>query len=145
MTSHGLRQIEDIVTGDLVLSRNINTGELSWNPVLRPTFRPPAVTINISIDGESFCCTTGHLFWVSGAGWKRASELVEGNVLHGAERPSVVTATSSGQTVVTYNLEIADNTNYFVGKNMIMTHDVTPRETNRQTVPGQVLLQYLDK
>ncbi len=145
MTSHGLRPIEDIVTGDLVLSRNINTGELSWNPVLRPTVRPPAATTNVSIDGQSFCCSTGHLFWVSGAGWKRASELAEGDVLHGAERPSVVIATSAGQTLETHNLEVADNANYFVGKNMIMTHDVTPRETNRQTVPGQALLQYLDQ
>lgn len=143
MTSQGLRPIEEIVTGDLVLSRNVNTGELSWNPVLRPTVRPPAATINVSIDGESFCCSTGHLFWVSGKGWKRASELAEGDVLHGAERPSVVGATSVGLMRETHNLEVADNANYFVGKNMIMTHDVTPRETNRQTVPGQALLQYL--
>jgi hypothetical protein len=145
MTSQGLRPIEKIVTGDLVLSRNIYSGELSWNPVLRPTERPPAATVNISIDDELFCCSTGHLFWVSGKGWRRASELEAGDVLHGAQRPSVVTATSVGLRVETHNLEVADNANYFVGNCMIMTHDVTPRETNRQTVPGQALLQHLAK
>jgi len=143
MTVHGLRKIEEITTGDLVLSKSIATGELGWNPVLRSTFRPPSATVNVSIDGETFCCSASHLFWVSGTGWKKASAVAKGDVLHGAEKPSVVTASSTGEAVRTHNIEVADNANFFVGKNMIMTHDVTPREANRQTVPGQTFLKML--
>lgn len=141
LTCQGLQKIEEIVTGDLVLSRNIVTGELIWKPVLRPTTRPASPTMNITLDGESFCCSNGHLFWVSGSGWKKASELSVGDVLHGAEQPSRVTEVEAGLSKETYNLEVADNANYFVGKRMVMTHDVTPQKTNRQTVPGFELLR----
>ena len=143
MTCFGLRNIEDITTGDLVLSRNIQTGKLIWNAVLRPTFRPPSATVNIALDGESLCCSSGHLFWVSGTGWKKASELEPGDILHGADQPAKVLSTSPGQPVITYNLEIVGDANYFVGKHLILTHDVTPRTTNRQKVPGESFVRTL--
>ncbi len=145
VTCTGLKSIEEIVTGDLVLSRSIATGELSWKPVLRPTTRPASPTVNISMDGESVCCSSGHLFWVSGCGWKKASELNVGDVLHGARLPSRITAVAVDVPRETFNLEVADNANYFVSRKMVMTHDVTPRETNRQKVPGQALLALLKK
>ncbi len=145
MTATGLRKIEEIVTGDLVLSRDIASGELSWKPVLRPTNRPAAPTMKISIGSESFCCSRGHLFWVSGAGWKKASELQAGDILHGAEEPSRVTSVADDYEQETHNLEVADHANYFVGKRMILTHDVTPRRSNRQQFPGQDWLAQLQK
>jgi hypothetical protein len=76
------------------------------------------------------------LFWVSGAGWKKASELKPGDILHGAKSPARITAVEAQPAAPTYNLEVADHPNYFVGRYMILTHDVTPRETNRQLIPG---------
>ena len=73
-------------------------------------------------------------------GLKKASELQVGDVLHGAEEPSRVTSVTIGLDEVTHNLEVADNANYFVGQRMILTHDVTPRQTNRRQFPGQDLL-----
>lgn len=140
VTATGMRKIEEITTGDLVLSRDIVSGRLGWKPVLRPTNRPAAPIIEISIDGESFCCSKGHLFWISGRGWKKASELQVGDVLHGAEEPSQVTSVAIGSDEVTHNLEVADDANYFVGHRMVLTHDVTPRQPNRRQFPGQDLL-----
>ncbi len=140
MTRRGLRSIEQVVVGDTVLSRNVLTGELGWKPVLRSTTRPPEKTFAVSVGSEQLRCTGGHLFWVSGKGWKKASELQSGDILHAAEEPTVVTKVSEMAMTPTFNLEVADNATYFVGKSMVMTHDVTAREPNRQPVPGHQLV-----
>jgi hypothetical protein len=145
VTKTGPMAIENIRVGDLVLNRDLQTGELNWQPVLRATVRPPFATVAISIDDETLRCTAGHLFWVSGAGWKKASELKVGDILHGAKTPARISAVEAQPVAETYNLEVADHPNYFVGKHLILTHDVTPRETHRQTFPGQELVRQLSE
>ncbi|MEM7475200.1 MAG: polymorphic toxin-type HINT domain-containing protein [Planctomycetota bacterium] len=145
VTRRGHKVIEDIAIGDEVLSRNIATGELTWKAVLQPTERPAGATVIIRTDNDQFQCTPGHLFWVSGKGWQRAGELASGDVLHAAEQPAVVKSTENGQPQVTYNLVVADNSNYFVGDAMVLTHDVTPRNHSRQTVPGDEMLRQYAK
>ena len=138
VTHRGRLPIEQIAVGDLVLSRSPITGVLSWKPVLRTTTRPPETTLRISIGDENVACTTGHLFWVSGKGWQKASELKPGDILHGAKEPALVYATEKGASEPTFNLVVSDNATYFVGKAMLMSHDVTPRGSyDRQPVPGQ--------
>lgn len=140
VTSRGMKPIERVIVGDNVLSRNVVSGELSWKPVLRATTRPPETTSIVNVENEKLQCTYGHLFWVSGTGWKKANELKAGDILHAAEEPRVVVSVKEGAAAPTFNLEVADNANYFVGKAMIMTHDVTPRSHNRQLVPGAAML-----
>ncbi len=141
VTQRGLKNIERVVAGDCVLSQNVRTGELAWKPVLRSTTRPPETTLKILSGDEVYCCTGGHLFWVSGQGWSKASGIKPGDILHAAEEPVVVTGIEAATLMPTFNLEVADNHVYFVGKNMVLTHDVTPRRHTRQLVPGQDLLQ----
>lgn len=137
LTQTGPRPIEQIRAGDLVLNRDLESGELRWQPVLKATNRAPAPTFNISVDDETFRCSGGHLFWVSGTGWKKASELQAGDILHAAKSPVRIANITSAAAAPTFNLEVADSPNYFVGRQLILTHDVTPRERNRQLVPGQ--------
>lgn len=140
MTRRGLRPITQVVVGDTVLSRDVLTSELSWKPVLRTTTRPPEKIAAIRVGKDELRCTTGHLFWVSGQGWKKASELKPGDVLHAAEEPMVVVGTQEQSAEPTFNLEVADNATYFVGHSLVMTHDVTPRTAGRQGVPGQLFV-----
>lgn len=135
-TSRGEKPIDRIVVGDLVLSKDTQTGELSWKPVIRTTIRPPEETVVMSTGEETFRCTGGHLFWVSGKGWMAANKLKSGEILHGAEEPLVVTSVKPSAKVNTFNLEVLDNATYFVGKGKVLTHDVTPRAGDHQTVPG---------
>lgn len=142
ITAFGPRAIETILPGDLVLNRDLQTGALRWKPVLKATTRPPAPTITITLAAagtaaESVRCSNGHLLWVSGQGWKKASELQAGDVLHAARTPVRVARVEPQPPVQTDNIEVADEPNYFVGRSMVLTHDVTPRETNRQAFPGQ--------
>jgi len=146
VTKRGLRPIETVLPGDLVLNRDLATAALRWKPVLKATARPPTATIAITLDGvggETFRCSTGHLFWVSGTGWKKASELRANDVVHGAEAPARIARVEPQPIATTYNLEVADSPNYFVGRAMILTHDVTPRETSRQAFPGQDVVRQL--
>ena len=141
VTTRGMKPIESVNVGDRVLSRNIESGELSWKPVLRATTRPAEPTYAIEVGSEQFQCTGGHLFWVSGGGWKKASELKVADILHAAEEPQVVSGIKQSESAPTFNLQVADTGTYFVGKAMILTHDVTPRSNNRQVVPGLTTVQ----
>ncbi len=136
MTNRGLKSIETIVAGDLVLSRDVRSGELDWKPVLRATKRPPETTRIIKFADDQVQCTTGHLLWVSGKGWRKASEVVVGDVLHCAKEPVVVDSITDAQKLETFNLDVADFGTYFAGASMVLSHDVKPRSAERNTVPG---------
>jgi hypothetical protein len=136
MTHKGLLSIERIRTGDLVLSRDLETGSLAWKPVVAATQRSPELTKEIQTASQTMRCTGGHLFWVSGKGWEKASDLKPGDVLHCASEPTVVMSVKTMPAAPTYNLGVADNANYFVGKEMVLSHDVTKRESTRMRVPG---------
>lgn len=137
-TQRGLKPIEQINVGDMALSRNESSGELCWKPVIARTTRPPEPTVVLTIDDETLQCTGGHLFWISGKGWVRASQVMAGEVMHAASVPAVVTAVQQAGNEQTYNLEIADNHTYFAGKCLVLSHDVTPRGVSRNLVPGQM-------
>ena len=82
-TKTGRRPIESIELGDLVLSQDVDTGELKYEPVIGRTVRPPSPIVKLSIDKEQLRTTLGHLFWVPGVGWRMAKELDDGVLLHG--------------------------------------------------------------
>lgn len=137
-TQRGLRAVEQVEVGDMALSRNASTGELCWKPVIARTTRPPEPTLKLSVDDSQLQCTTGHLLWVSGKGWTKASQIKEGDLLHTAADPAVVTKVIKANVAPTFNLEIAENHTYFVGSSRVLSHDVTPRGASRDLVPGQL-------
>ena len=137
-TQRGMRAVEQVEVGDMALSRNASTGELCWKPVIARTTRPPEPTLKLSVDDSQLQCTTGHLLWVSGKGWTKASQIKEGDLLHTASDPAVVSKVSKAEVAPTFNLEIAENHTYFVGTSRVLSHDVTPRGVSRELVPGQL-------
>ena len=136
MTNKGLCAIERVRTGDLVLSRDLESGTLGWKPVITATQRPPEPTKEIQTSSQKMRCTGGHLFWISGKGWEKASNLKPGDVLHAASDPTIVMKVDTMPAAITYNLLVADNANYFVGEELVLSHDVTKRESTRLLVPG---------
>ena len=140
MTTRGPRAIESIVAGDTVITRDVETGALVTKPVLGLHRQPPLPTVVLTIDDEEeIQCSSGHLFWISGKGWVKASEIGVGDILHAAEHPVVVSHVSKAPPRETFNVEVADTHSLFVGKSLVFTHDVTPRTPTRKTVPGLVL------
>jgi hypothetical protein len=124
-----------------VLSKNVQTGLLAWKPVLERTERPPTELVQMSVGDETFRCTPGHVFWVSGKGWRKASTIQAGDVLHGAETPTTVDQIVAGGNEATFNLIVSDHANYFVGKQLILSHDFTPRGYTPAVIPGVLDVQ----
>lgn len=136
-TVTGPRPVEQLQTGDLVLSQDPSTGELAYKPVLLPTQRPRGPIIRIETERDTIRCSGGHLFWVSGEGWVRARQLRTGQRLHDVRGSTIVKHWSEeADEQLTYNLIVADFHSYFVGEGKVLSHDNSiPRGTDA-TVPG---------
>lgn len=135
-TERGEVDIEKVRIGDLVLSRDVESGELAFKPVLRTTIRPESPLVKIQAGSEVFETSGGHLFWVSGQGWVKSRKLETGMVLHTASGPARVTQVSESPAQQTYNLVVADFNTYFVGKQKVLSHDNTVRRITNVVVPG---------
>jgi hypothetical protein len=135
-TERGQIAIEQIRVGDLVLARDVDSGELAFKPVVRTTVRPAGPLVKITAGRETFETSGGHLFWVSGEGWVKSRKLQSGMVLHTASGPSRVSRVAEGSTAVTYNLVVADFNTYFVGQQKLLSHDNTVRRATSAVVPG---------
>jgi hypothetical protein len=135
-TKTGQRAIETLKLGDLVLSQNVDTGELTYRPVIGRTVRPPSEIMDVSLGREMIRSTRGHLFWVPGAGWRMAKELQEGTAVHGLPGTTRIRTVESAGQAEAYNLVVADFNTYFVGDGGWLVHDNTPRKPTRSTLPG---------
>jgi hypothetical protein len=138
-TKTGQRPIESLEMGDLVLSQNVNTGELRYKPVIARTLRPAGPIVQVATEDEKFLATRGHPLWVEGVGWRMTKELEDGAVLHslaGCGRIRTVVPATDRET---YNLVVADFNTYFVGASGVLAHDNTPRRPTQAKVPGVLL------
>lgn len=132
----GQVSIESVEVGDFVLAQDVNTGELSYKPVLAKTVRPPSKLLSISLEGEQITTTLGHPIWVAGTGWRMAKELGDDARLHGINGSSRVRSIAPAIDAESYNLVVADYNTYFVGEAGILVHDNTPRRPTQAIVPG---------
>lgn len=136
-TETGLRAIELIEVGDLVLSKNVETGELALKPVILTTVRPPKETIKIVTTNDTINATGGHYWWVSGHGWCRSRELEPGMVLHTPDGTSIVKELELNKAKVrTHNLVVDGFNTYFVGKDRVLSYDNTLLRPTLRKVPG---------
>lgn len=136
-TDEGFVAIEKIRAGDRVLSKNVETGELMYKPVLQPTQRTEQELKTIMLSGgETLDCTIGHLFWRSGMGWMMAKDLKQGDLLHSVTGAQSVDGVTNGPIAKVYNLIVADFNTYFVGRDMVLSHDNTVRKPTNAVVPG---------
>ncbi len=137
-TDTGPLAIESIRIGDCVLSKNVDTGELSYKLVTATTLGPPLPLVELRAGGETIQCTHGHLFWVSGSGWKMAKELKPGQWLHTAREPMRIESVEKKGMAACHNLIVPDFNTYFVSDRQILVHDINIRSPSLATVPGLI-------
>lgn len=140
-TIAGFQSIEQIRIGDLVLSQDVQTGELAYKPVLQTSTRPaePLIRITLATRGrEMLEGSGGHPLWVTGDGWTLLRELEPGDMLHGIGGSAMASEVGAGEDAETYNLVVADFHTYVVGHAKIVCHDNTPRRPTNAVVPGLV-------
>jgi hypothetical protein len=120
--------IEEIQTGDQVLSQHPESGELAYKPIMQTTTRDPSPMIKIDLGSETIAATRGHPFWVAGKGWRMAKQIEAGLPLHGLSGAVSVVGVEEAPPAeawyeFSYNLIVDDFHTYFVGDNRILVHD----------------------
>ncbi len=136
-TQSGLRPVESIRVGDLVVAQNIQSGEIQFRPVLRTTVRPPAKTYNIAlVNGEKIQATLGHRWWVIGQGWVKTKDLKEGMSMRTDSGYATIESLKDADAAVTYNLLVDQDHTYFVGQSRVLSFDASEAIPTFYKVPG---------
>jgi hypothetical protein len=141
------RNIEEIEEGDLVLSRDPETGEVAYKRVVE-VFRRTSdhlriLTVRDPDGGEQeFSTTDEHPFWVPQTGWVKAGELRLGqHVEQDDGQLATVVATAyepHPEGVTVYNFEVDDFHTYFVAQAggirgpPVLVHNAQYRRQNGQ-------------
>jgi tetratricopeptide (TPR) repeat protein len=122
-TIDGPQPIESIRVGDQVLSQGTATGQLAFQPVVATHLNPPTSTLRIAAGGESIVATGIHRFWKAGNGWVMARELKPGDRLRMVGGIVVIESIDTDKTQPVYNLDVAENRDFFVGAKGLLVHD----------------------
>ena len=130
-TLTGDRPIEAIRVGDQVLSQDTATGGLRYRTITAIHHNPPATALRVKLGGEVILATGFHRFWKVGQGWVMARELKAGDVLRTLVGPAKVESIESDKVQPVYNLDVADDADFFVGKLGALVHDNTLPDPRR--------------
>ncbi|MGH1350108.1 MAG: polymorphic toxin-type HINT domain-containing protein [Methyloligellaceae bacterium] len=146
-TSKGMKPIEEIKVGDLVVSRDEHTKQTVFKPVVELFRRNSDHILHLTLEhqngsSEIFQTTKDHPFYVPGEGFIKAGDLKIGQAIVsgiGVENEYLHLASTSnkGQSSVlrvssmkvenkqkkVYNFEVADTHTYFVGKTRAWVHN----------------------
>jgi len=125
-TRAGLRAIEDLKIGDQVLTQDTTSGALGFEPILAVLHNPPATVLRVELDsGDSIVATEIHRFWQAGQGWKMTRDLKPGDRLRVLGGTVKVAAVTREPRQLVYNLEVARQRDFFVGRQGALVHDAT--------------------
>jgi len=122
-TIDGPRPIESLEPGDLVLTQNTTTGALGYHAVLKVHRNPPSTTFRVSAGGDAVVSSAFHRFWVAGRGWVMARELKAGDTLRTLGGLAKVDAISDERVQPVFNLDVAEDADFFVGRAGALVHD----------------------
>jgi RHS repeat-associated protein len=133
-TPAGEVEIQDLEIGDEVYAYDFETGEVAIRNVLGTPSNGTYTWIDIEIGGYTVTATRFHLFWVESEGlWIDAIDLEPSMVVRLQDGSLVEIISVDRREVVereiTYNLEVAEDHNYFVGELNILVHNGIPHNT----------------
>lgn len=126
-TENGLIAIEKIETGTKVLSYNLDKQKTEYQTLLQTFTHFAEKYIEIHTESEVLEVTGAHLFYIPDTQkWIAASQLTTAMHLmnENRQKAAIKALNIIKKEVPTYNIEVAENHNYFVGKNRsILTHN----------------------
>jgi hypothetical protein len=122
-TLAGSQPIEKLHIGDLVLTQNISTGALGYRAILGVLDNGPSRTFEVKVGGETILSSPFHRFWASGRGWVMARDLKPGQMLRTLAGVAPVESIREGAVRRVYNLDVAEDADFFVGTAGALVHD----------------------
>jgi hypothetical protein len=122
-TLTGLRPIERIRLGDEVLTQDIATGALSYQPVVAVFHNKPNQTLKVRLGEETVVATGIHRFWKVGRGWTMARDLKPGDLVRTLGGLAPVQSVDSDRVQPVFNLQVAEGESFLVGKQGALVHD----------------------
>ncbi len=120
------RTIEQIKAGDLVMSRNEATGQVSAQRVAQTFEKQAAATLVLRLkNGEQIETTKEHPFYVESQGFTPAGEMGIGTSIVTRAGPNAVLASSRvrERAATVYNFEVENTHTYFVGSSNLWVHN----------------------
>lgn len=126
-TSIGVKAIENIRPGDVVLSYNEKDQRGEFKKVTRIFEKYTKELIHIRLNNEKITTTLEHPFYVIGKGWIAASRLTINDKLLQSNGKSATIQSLETEKLTTsqkvYNFEVEDNHNYYVGNTKVLVHN----------------------
>ncbi|MGL5150955.1 MAG: polymorphic toxin-type HINT domain-containing protein [Clostridium sp.] len=125
ITENGLKQISLIVKGEKVLTKNENTGELTYEKA-ELVIKQGTNIITLTVGNEIINTTTEHPFMTE-CGWVQASNLKVGSRI--LDRNNFYQVVENVEIkrynyVKTYNLTVQNNHNFFITELGLMVHNI---------------------
>ncbi|MBW0435907.1 hypothetical protein HGB47_20070 [Leptospira yasudae] len=145
-TKDGLKKIEEIQVGDVVLSKSDVSGEMSYRRVVNTFVRQADLIYKVSFeDGTVLETTWNHPFRTQKAGsegqefkvdntkWTQAKDLVVGDVTLTVEGDilKVTSILIDQREEAVYNFEVETNHTYFVGEVGVWVHNENSYNTQQ--------------
>ena len=134
LTIDGLKAIEDIEVGDVVVATDPETGETTEKKVKNTFVNETDELTHVFVDGEEIVCTPGHKFYVPEKGWTSAIELRAGDQLQLVNGEYVTVEAVQHEIleepVKVYNFEVEDFHTYYVGTNLqVLVHNMCQKNS----------------
>ncbi|SIO43120.1 HEAT repeat [Singulisphaera sp. GP187] len=124
-TLAGIQPIESLNEGDRVLTQNLKTGALGYQPILVVHRNPPSPTYRIALGDETVISSHFHRFWKAGQGWVMARDLAPGDTVRTLGGLVRVKSIDPSDVQPVFNLDVADDADFFVGRQGALVHDNT--------------------
>ncbi|MCI0334875.1 MAG: HINT domain-containing protein [Planctomycetes bacterium] len=124
-TQFGRMPIEQILVGDRVLTKKLDTGELAFNLVIGIDMRPNRDVRVLELGSRTIVSTPDQPFFVTDEGWRAAEKLESGMTLDSLAGLQRIANIRTGTADATYSLLVAELPNYFVDRDGVLAHDAT--------------------
>ena len=126
-TKTGLKRIDEIVEGEFVLAKDIETGFIEYKQVLYVYKKATKEFVHLNTGNGIINTTPGHLFFTNIGWWVAAENLKAGDkvVTASGETKEIVSVESNvtAEPVSIYNLNVEDFHTYFVGSQGLLVHN----------------------
>jgi len=126
-TKDGLKRIDQIQEGEMVLSKDVNTGTIDYRQVKHVYVKSTYEFVHLTLGNEEIRTTASHLFFTDSGWWKAAENLKYGDRILNNKGEYETLLESSVETLQQpekiYNLNVDEFHTYFVGASGLLVHN----------------------